>query len=318
MNYQPLNVRLIANPIAGRGAPGSIKRAVDLLKDKVSLSTFITQKKGDAESFARQISSEFAIKSLPPTFFKGGQGGILIIVAGGDGTINEVINGLLASGISDVMPPVALLPFGTTNVLAKELGIPEDIEQSLQLALAGSSKKISLGRIVITRDSSPVTRYFCLMAGIGFDGAAVHGVKDGIKKISGKGAYILSGISHLAKYSPPLIKVKTSTGLLTGYTAVVGKARCYGGYFSVTPKASITEPKIDLCLFGGKTRRDLIRFVNGVVSKNHLNFSDVFYGKFTEMEIVSDREVHVQTDGDYFGTLPLKIDVVQDALSVVW
>ncbi len=253
-----------------------------------------------------------------PPFFKGGEGGILIIVAGGDGTINEVINGLLASGISDSLPPVALLPLGTTNVLAKELGIPEDIEQSLQLALTGSPKRISLGRIVITGNSYPVTRYFCLMTGIGFDGAAVYGVKNGIKKISGKGAYILSGIRHLAKYSPALIKVNTSNGVLTGYAAVVGNARCYGGYFSVTPKASITEPKLDLCLFGGKTRRDLIRFVNGVVSKNHLNFNDVFYGKFTEMEIVSDREVHVQTDGDYFGTLPLKIDVVKDALSLVW
>ncbi|MBI5195633.1 MAG: diacylglycerol kinase family lipid kinase [Nitrospirae bacterium] len=307
MNYQPLDVRLIANPIAGRGSLRSIKRAVELLKDKVSLSAFITQKKGDAEAYAKEISH-----------LKSQISNLLVIVAGGDGTINEVINGLLASGISDVMPPVALLPLGTTNVLAKELGIPEDIEQSLQLALAGFPKRISLGRIVITRDSLPVTRYFCLMAGIGFDGAAVHGVRDSIKKISGKGAYILSGISQLAKYSPSLIKVNTSNGLLTGYTAVVGKARGYGGYFTVTPKASITEPNLDLCLFGGKTRRDLIRFVNGVVSKNHLNFNDVFYGKFTELEIVSDREVHVQTDGDYFGTLPLKIDVVKDALSLVW
>jgi diacylglycerol kinase family enzyme len=106
--------------------------------------------------------------------------------------------------------------------------------------------------------------------------------------------------------------------VFTGYTAVVGKARYYGGYFSVTPRASVFEPHLDLCLFGGKTRKDLIRFANGVLSGNHLNLDDVFYGKFTEMEIVSDREVHVQTDGDYFGTLPLKIDAVRDAVSVVW
>ncbi len=315
MNYQPIDVRLIANPAAGRGALRLIKKAEELLKDKVSLSTFVTRKKGDAESFASQISSEFKDNDASRITHHASR---LIIIAGGDGTINEVFNGLLASGVSDFLPPVALLPLGTTNVLAKELGIPEDVKQALQLSLTGSPKKISLGRIIIPSDSPPVTRYFCLMAGIGFDGAAVHGVRDGMKKISGKGAYILSGISHLAKYSPALIKVNTPNGMLTGYMAVVGKARCYGGYFSVTPKASITEPNLDLCLFGGKTRKDLIRFVNGVVSRKHLNFNDVFYGKFTEMEIVSDKEVHVQTDGDYFGTLPLKIDVVKDALSLVW
>ncbi len=309
-----MNVNLIVNPIAGSRASRSIKKIEDLLRKKTSHTTFITQKKGDAELFAREISSEFrGDKNLPPysPLDKGGQqGGVLIIVAGGDGTFNEVINGLLSSGESAFQPSLAFLPLGTTNVLAKELNIPENIEGAIHLALTGTPKKISLGRIN--------GRYFTLMAGIGFDGETVFRLKSSIKKISGKGAYILSGIGTLIKYNPPLITIKTSEGMVTGYTAVVGKAKCYGGNFHVTPKASLTEPVLDLCLFQGKTRKDLLRFVNGVIRKRHLNFKDVFYGKFLELEITSNEKVHIQIDGDYFGTLPAKIDVVKDAVSLVW
>ena len=296
-----MNVNLIVNPIAGNKALRSIKNIEDLLNKKASLTTFITQKKGDAELFAKQISSQFSVPSSQ-----------LVIVAGGDGTFNEVINGILSSKESAAkkkIVPLALIPLGTTNVLAKELNIPENVGKAVHLALTGTAKKISLGRIN--------GRYFALMAGIGFDGEAVLRAKDSMKKISGKEAYIFSGINALIKYNPSLIEVKTSEGTFTGYTAVVGKAKCYGGNFHVTPQASLTEPLLDLCLFKGKTRKDLIRFISGVIRERHLNFNDVFYGKFSELEITSNKEVHVQIDGDYFGTLPAKIDVVKDAISLV-
>ena len=93
-----------------------------------------------------------------------------IIIASGDGTINEVINGIRNSQNRDLInTPVALVPLGTTNVLAKELGIPEKIEKAVDLALNGAAHKISLGRIN--------GRCFSLMAGIGFDGETVLGVK---------------------------------------------------------------------------------------------------------------------------------------------
>jgi len=298
-----LKVSLIVNPVAGNRAYRSIKKIEALLKEKVSLQTFITQRKGEATAFARELSDTD-----------------LIIVAGGDGTFNEVINGVLSFGesISDKIP-LAFIPLGTTNVLAKELGIPESIEKSIYLALTGTPRKISVGRILITRHPSPVMRYFCLMAGIGFDGETVLGVKNNIiKKISGKGAHILSGIKTLIGYNPPLLKIKTPKGELTGYTAVIGKASCYGGYFKVTPRARLTEPMLDLCVLKSRGRKDLLRFIIGIIRKKHLNFKDVLYDKFTELEITSAGTVHVQIDGDYFGTLPVKIDVVQDVISLIW
>lgn len=290
-----MNVSLVVNPIAGNRAYRSINKIEAILRKKAALNTCITRKKGDAFEFAKQLGNTGRI-----------------IIASGDGTINEVINGILSSSNKDLADiPVALIPLGTTNVLAKELGIPESIEKAVDLALNRPARKISLGRIN--------GHYFSLMAGIGFDGETVSGVKDGlIKKISGKGAHIVSGLKVLAGYNPPLITVKTSDDILTGYTVIVGNARNYGGYFHVTPNASITEPVLDLCVFSGSTRKDFLRLVFGVMQKKHLDFPDVAYGKFSEMEITSSGTVHVQIDGDYFGTLPVRIDVVKDAVSLVW
>ncbi|MBI4688597.1 MAG: diacylglycerol kinase family lipid kinase [Nitrospirae bacterium] len=299
MSAPELNIFLIANPISGGGALRAIEKAESLIKKKgFNVSLRLTLKKGDAERFVREISN-----------LKSQISNLRIVIASGDGTINEVINGLLSSPNGRDIP-IALIPSGVTNVLAKELSIPEDVEKAVEMALTGAPKKVSLGMIN--------NRYFATMAGIGFDGEAVFMLNERIKKISGKGSHIIAGLNCLRKYNPPLIEVKTPKGVFTGYTAIIGKAACYGGYFKVTPMASLTDPSLDLCLFKGRTRRDLLRFVIGVIRKKHLSFLDLFYGKFPWLEITSRGAVHVQIDGDYFGTLPVKMEVAKDALSIIW
>ena len=290
-----MNVSLVVNPVAGNRAFKHIDRIRNLLEGRISLSTFITKKRGDALEFARTVS-----------------GTDRILVASGDGTINEVLNGLRNSDNPDQHRiPVAVIPLGTTNVLAKEVGIPETVEAAVDLALKGEQKRISLGRIN--------GRYFSLMAGIGFDGAAVLGVKnDFVKRMSGKAAHVVSGLKVLQRYNPPNLTVKTDKDEYRAYTAVISNARCYGGHFYVTPEASITEAVLDICLFKGRTRRSLLRFITGILSKKHLDYDDVTVVKAREVEVTSEGTVHVQIDGDYFGTLPVKIDVVPDAASLVW
>jgi len=294
-----LRVNLIINPIAGNRTFKSIKRIENRLKEKVSLKTHITEKRGDAFLFAQQVSDVD-----------------LIVVAGGDGTFNEVINGLMNSK-NDVA--VAFLPLGTTNVLAKELGIPEDIDAAIEVALNSPAKSVSLGRIVIHGDQPSLARYFCLMAGIGFDGESVFRVGNHlIKRVWGKGAYILSGLKTWFRYSPSLIRVKTPDGIFEGYSAIIGKASCYGGYYRVTPMANLTEPFLDLCLFKGRGRKDIVRYVYGVITGRHLGFHDIIYKKYKEIEVTSEGTVHVQVDGDYLGILPACLDVIPDAIRIVW
>jgi diacylglycerol kinase (ATP) len=290
-----LNVSLIVNPVSGKRALRSLSRIESLLRDKVVLNTFITRKKGDASVFSSALS-----------------GTDRVIIAGGDGTFNEVINGMLTPG-KDLTErrsiPLAIIPLGTANVLAGELGIPVDIESAVQIALTGTVKKISLGRIN--------GHFFSLMAGIGYDGETVHRFSLGVKRVFGKGAYVLSGIQTLTGYNPSLILLKTQKETFTGFSAVIGNACRYGGNYQVTPKADITASQLDLCLLKSKTRKKLIRFIKGVILNNHLELDDVIYRKISKLEITSRDTVHVQVDGDYFGTLPVTIEVAKDSIEFV-
>ncbi len=231
------------------------------------------------------------------------EGAGLVIAAGGDGTYNEVINGL---ALTDV--PMAIVALGTTNVLAKELNIPEDVEAALKTAFEGNIHHVSLGRI----DG----RFFSLMAGIGFDGNAVYRVGHGLKRL-GRIGYILSGLNVLLNYRPEEIELRIDDRVLRGYSAIIGNARCYGGNFNITPKADMLEPLLDLCLLMGNKRRDMLRYVIGIFANGrHLRFRDVHYEKVKGIEVIGNS--HIQIDGDYFGRLPVNIEVVPDALRLIW
>lgn len=258
------------------------------------MELFFTEKRGDAESFARE-----AIKESPS----------LIIAAGGDGTVNEVINGIAGSEI-----PMAILPLGTTNVLAKELGIVEDVERAMEVALTGTPKTVSLGRIVTA--SSFVPRYFVLWAGVGFDGEAVFGISESIKKVWGKGAYIYSGIKTLFRFNPEELIFDIGRKTYSGYSAVIGKVAKYGGNFKITPDANLVEPSLYVCLFKGKERLDIFRYILGIVAGIHLRFRDIEYLKATAIEIKG--RAHVQIDGDYLGMTPAKVEVVPHMLKLVY
>jgi YegS/Rv2252/BmrU family lipid kinase len=279
--------------VSGRRSFRSINKIEGLLKEKVHLDSFVTRNRGDAFLFSGKITDPD-----------------LVIVAGGDGTFNEVINGILNPGnnLSKKRSfPLALIPLGTTNVLANELGIPHTIEDAVSVALTGTPRAISLGRIN--------GRYFSLMAGVGYDGETVFCVNKSLKKKFGKGAYVFAGIKSLIKHAPSLLMLKTPKESLTGFSAVVGNTHFYGGGYQVTPKADI--PLLDLCLLKSKTRKKLLRFVSGIIMNRHLDLEDVVYRKISKIEITSKEKVHVQIDGDYFGTLPVVIDVVKDAVHVV-
>jgi YegS/Rv2252/BmrU family lipid kinase len=285
-----LKVKLVVNPIAGNRAFKYIDRIKSALEKKASVDLFLTDKQGDAWKTVQESSDTDRI-----------------IVASGDGTINEVVNGLMEAGID---LPVGLIPLGVTNVLARELELPEDVMEAADRALEGSPRRIALGRIN--------GRYFTLMAGIGFDGEVVMNVeRGGLKKISGKGAHIVSAIKLLFSYDPPLINVKTPEDDLYGYTVVVSNARCYGGQFFVTPEASLYEPRLDICILKGAGRMALARLAASVILKRRKESKFVSYLQTRELELSSGGRCHVQIDGDYFGTLPAKIEVIPDAVRFI-
>jgi diacylglycerol kinase (ATP) len=321
---------VIGNPVAGGGARGEISKAFSILKALgCDAELKFTSQKGDAEFFAREASAS------PNT---------LIIAAGGDGTYNEVANGLLHSDT-----PLAILPVGTTSVLARELGIPLNTEKALEVALHGRIEKVHLGRISWIpssrtfdkemTESLQTTRHFLLMAGIGYDGSAVYGVNEMLKKYSGKMAYILSGFWSIINYHPGPLMVSAEIGdredieggrfriqrhycsvnrdslHSTGYTVIVSKAACYGGDMKITPDASLTSPYLYVFVGHKKGRLDLIRHLAAIVSGRTLNLKDISY--FRTDKITIEGNSHIQLDGDYAGTTPATIDIVRNALNLV-
>jgi YegS/Rv2252/BmrU family lipid kinase len=290
-------VVIISNPAARSSSFEKVKKASDYIRQQgFNTELLFTEKSGHAR--------ELALTSLQKEPFR-------IIAAGGDGTINEVINGMVRSTV-----PLAILPLGTTNVLAKEIGISSDIEASMHKALSESPKKISLGRIEFTLDDSSAVRYFCLMAGIGFDAKAVYDANKTIKKLSGEGAYILSGISNLIHYYPSELFFSLDGREYSGYAAIIGKASRYGGNFKITPDADILDPSLYICIFKGRSRSDLLRYAWGIIRGTHLKHQDIIYQKVSEISVLGN--AHVQIDGDYLGTTPAGVTVERDALALIY
>ncbi len=287
---------IISNPAARSSSVKKVKMAMEYLRQKgYEVELLCTERVGHGRELARS-----ALEKKP----------YRIIAAGGDGTINEVINGMAGSSV-----PLAILPLGTTNVLAKELNIPVDIGSALKAALSGTARSISLGRVELPDNSVKQPRYFCLMAGIGFDAHAVYTVKPGIKKISGEGAYILSGITNLIHYAARELIFALDGKEYAGYAAIIGKASRYGGNFKVTPDADIHDPSLYICIFRGRRRTDLLRYVCGIVTGSHLSFDDIVYIRASCISVLG--EGHMQVDGDYLGTTPATITVANEALTLV-
>jgi len=288
---------LIGNPAAKKASEKKIDRARAFLASKgYEVERVFTKQRGDAETIAGG-----AVKRSP----------LLVIGAGGDGTINEVMNGLVGSDI-----PVAILPLGTTNVLAKELDIPENVEKAMEIAVSRRPRVISLGKITFTHRAPVLSRHFCLMAGVGYDGETVLRISERLKKISGKGAYLYSGVTTLLKFNPSELALCVNGKIYSGYSVIIGNAAKYAGNFSVTPDSRLTDPALYVCLFKGKRRLDFLRYVFGVVTRTHLRYEDVEYLKAEEVEISGSS--HVQVDGDYAGTTPAKVEIVRDALRLVF
>ncbi|MCX8027275.1 MAG: diacylglycerol kinase family protein [Thermodesulfovibrionales bacterium] len=303
---QDTKITLIGNPFAGKWAEDNIKMAYDILKDKgfqIQLKT--TQYKGHAEEMAKEIvmlNSKDGINNL-------------VISAGGDGTYNEVANGLVNSGI-----PMAILPMGTTSVLAIELKIPNNINDAIESILNGAVIEINTGIVEFFRDGKEMRRHFLLMAGVGYDAETVRCINSSYKKTVGKLAYIYSGIEVFLKHRGHIINatIHKENGISKACTCsniIIGKGAHYGGHFRVTPDASLIEPSFYYFLTYDNSRLALLKYVYGIVSHRHLGFRDIEYGKADSISL--DGDAPIQIDGDYIGNIPAKIRIGQKALRIV-
>ncbi len=282
---------LIYNPIAGGGCERKARKAQKKLAALGCQAELLpTSGVGSATSIARRLA---------------GAGAPRVAVAGGDGTINEVINGLALSDTE-----LAIIPAGTANVLAMEMQVPLKIATACRLACESSSVTIDLGLAG--------SRYFALMAGIGFDALVIKNIIPALKKSIRRAAFPVTGLVTLIQKDLSLLQAAAQGHQSSGYFVIVANSRYYGGRFGPVPEASITDGLLDVCVLKGKKLQKMLNFWAAALRQNHVDASLADYFRTTAVDIncPGGEPVPVQTDGEVIGELPLKVSVVPAALKI--
>ena len=224
----------------------------------------------------------------------------LIIAVGGDGTINTVINGMTPQGAT-----LGVIPLGTANVLAWELGI-RSIEAALQRIAHGRLRPFTVGEAT----SAEGTRRFLLMAGVGLDAAAVAGVRPAEKARLGKLAYLFAGLRQLRDWDRSLLTVSDGQRSVSCHSVIVTNASHYGGPYRLAPGAEIFAPQLELLPFQFPTRCSFFRLALPLVLAGRAPASAGWQLREGSLTITGAKPV--QLDGDSFGSTPLTIRLVPD------
>src|SRR5213078_1850366 len=174
------------------------------------------------------------------------QGRQLVIACGGDGTLNEVVNGL-AGQSNGHRVPLALLPGGTANILAKELDLPWDIPGAAQRLVRGTVREIALGLATPVQEPEKA-RYFLSVAGAGPDGRITYAVDLELKAKMGIFAYWWQGAREVLNYKFPRFNVKTKDQTIEASLVIVGRTKHYGGPFKITTEADLYEDQFELAV----------------------------------------------------------------------
>jgi YegS/Rv2252/BmrU family lipid kinase len=249
-----------------------------------------TQAPGDAERFAAEVD---------PGAFD------LVVVAGGDGTVNETINGLARSGL-----PLALIPLGTANVLAAEIGLRTDPAAVARCVALGQPRPITLG--------AANGRRFILMAGAGFDAHVVAGVSVPMKRWLGKGAYVLSILRQLLVFDFPSYEVLSDNTVHRAASVIITNARYYGGRFVCAPEARLESATLQVCLFERGGRLAAIGYALALFSGRLPRLSSYRLIEARRIEVRGRPGEPIQVDGDGIGQLNVAIQVLPQALDLVF
>ena len=303
------NATLIYNPIAGRKPQRrerEIRKAAAALQDAgIAVQLAPTTGPGTAQELARAAVS---------------RGGELILVCGGDGTINEVINGMTPSPAT-----LGILPGGTANIIARELGLPKSPVQAARRLSFWSPRRIALGLASWREETaSPIPqlrqRYFLSVAGAGFDAHVVYKLATSFKLAWGVPAYAWETVRQTLRYNFPPFICRVDGQPYQATFAVIQRTKRYGGPLRLTPNAEFFEPRFGLCLFSAGRKTRWIAYVLAALARQHhrLRGVQMMQGYKVECEAVEPgTPIHFEIDGELAGTLPATFEVVPEALNLL-
>lgn len=291
----PRRLLIIHNPAAGQRREGAFARALDLIRAAGCECTVAeTGARGDATRIARAADAS-AFDA--------------VVAAGGDGTIAEVVNGLAGRGLAGRNLPLALIPLGTSNVLAHEIGIGDSMERAAQVAIRGRRQSIALARA----DGL----YCCLMVSAGFDSRAMRRVRPALKRLLGEWAYHIAGLEEVLLGSRAMFEIEIDGARHRAASVIVANGRLYGGKYICAPDADLTRPVLQVVLMRGAGRWNMIRYGLALMMGRLPRLADVDTIPGHTVRLLAPAGQPVQSDGDPIGELPVEVSVEADAIELL-
>lgn len=290
-------IKIIFNPSSGRQ---SVEKKIDrlsnmLLDDGYTLNKFTTQKKDDAMNET--------IKTCKEDWD-------LIIVSGGDGTVNEVAKGI---ALSERKLPVAILSSGTVNDFANYMKIPKDINDFYDMIKVGKSVDVDLGKL---NDD-----YFVNVAAGGLLSSVGYQVLPETKLVLGRMAYYLEGLKEITLQSFDPINLKIESEEYNGIDEVllflISNSSSIGGFKKMAPKADVLDGFLDVIIVKKSDVANLANIFFNIFSGEHINHPNVIYFKTKKITLSAKEEINIDMDGEYGGKLPAMFEVIPEAFRIL-
>jgi YegS/Rv2252/BmrU family lipid kinase len=242
----------------------------------------------------------------------------ILAAVGGDGTVREVVNGLMSR--CPPRPRLAIIPAGTGNDIARSVGLLT-VEQAAAALQEGPTRWIDLIQIDCHDHGQPARRYACLTTSVGFSAIVIRSLKPWMKRVLGaERAYLLATLIAVARYKPPAMTVRWEGQEHQGRTWMVNVGNAEwecGGSMQMSPAASIDDGELNVCLIRSGPKLKLLRKLPTIFTGAHVHEPEVSYFPVTSIEVESDPPAGLQMDGDVFGTTPVTFTVCPRVLEVV-
>lgn len=292
-------IKIIVNPSSGKEQTlTKVKELITLFsQDGFKVNICFTKKKYDAEKFASEDENED-----------------LIICMGGDGTLNEVVNGMYKANIKT---PLAILPGGTVNDFATALNLPSDTNKFYNMIKRMKVKPVDLG---IAGD-----RVFANVAAGGLLTKVAYQVEDEKKSMFGRLAYYTEGLREISKFrsggSKDLIEVDIKCDEFTGKEKIlmfiIANSASVGGFKNMAPKANVYDGYFDVLIVKEMNLKDLPTLLGSFLESKHIIHDKIKYIRTKEITISANKEVKIDTDGEEAGDLPTTFKVLENAINLV-
>jgi diacylglycerol kinase (ATP) len=278
----------IVNPEAGRGHARSLLDPLRTELDArgVDHEILVTTRQGQARDFARNGA------------------GPVVVAVGGDGTLNEVAN-----GVTERQRALGIIPAGSGNDFIKTLKYPRRLSSALDIILAGKIRKVDAG-VITCKALKPgsgtvetLNRVFVNGVGVGFDAAVAARMRT-IRYLSGTAVYVLAVLKTLGKYKAPDFRIVVDGTEIRSRNLLiaVGNGRCAGGSFYLTPDAEVDDGCLDLCLIKEVSIPKILRLMPLVMVGKHKGIKEVSFSRSREQILIdSDSTFHVHADGELVG-----------------